>query len=578
MILSNIQHPDFITQFQDWEKWRYCWAGGRQFINKYLKKYSVREDQGDFDLRKQNTYSPSFAKSEIINVRNSIYERMVEVTRESASKFYIECCNGMHNGVDRRGSTMTHFIGTTVLDELLVMGKVGVYVDMPPNPGDNLLSRKKPYLYIYQREQIKSWVMGEDGHYDTLLLEDCIETTDADTGLPNGVDTRFRLYRRVNGKVHVWISLGKEPVQSIDKPRILNIPYIPFVCFELSHSLMTDICDYQIALLNIESSDVSFLIKANFPAYARMYDPQERIQQMILSSSIKPENEFENLDSGSQSSTKTSEVREVQTGIVKGTEVAKGLEYPKWISPTSENIKASIMKQEVMKKDIKTLLNRSLASLKNNRSSAESKQADQTEEEEGLSYIGLELQRGETLIAKYWCMYDNSEPDSVAVTYPPTYELKNEQDRIEESKKLLEVLYAVPSTKYRKHIFKKIATKLFNNRIKHAELRAIHAEIDTAKWSFAPDPKQMAEAVAGGTCSAETASMMQGFPEGEAEKAQKEHADRAFRIAQAQADAAPRGVNDMGDPQAAKNEKQGAADPTMDKGQGKGKRVRGEAK
>lgn len=577
MLLTDIRHPDFLTWFADWEKWRYCWAGGSQFKYKYLEKYSARESEPDFTARKKLSYSPSFAKSEITNVRNSIYERMVEVTRESDSKAYLTCTEGKQGGVDRRGGTMTHFIGVKVLDELLVMGKVGVYVDMPTDPGPNLLSRKTPYLYVYQREQIKSWVVGEDGHYDTLLLEDCVETTDPETGLPVGNRTRFRLYRRIGGKVQLTVMYDHDKKTTEDQPIWLDIPYIPFVCFELSHSLMTDIADYQIALLNIESSDIAFIIKANFPFFAKMYDPQERMQQIIMSSTIKPETPNENFAEGSTAATKVAENKEVQLGLVKGLEVAKGLEYPQWVSPTTENIKASMAKQEAIKKDIKTLLNRSLAALKDNRSSAESKAADQTEEEEGLSYIGLELQRGETMIAKYWAMYDNSDPESVNITYPPTYELKSETERIEEATALSQLLYLVPSDKYRRWIFKKIATKLFNNRIRHADLVKIYDEIDNSPWTMAPDPESINEAVLGGTLSAETGSKMQGLPDGESEKAQEEHADRSYRIAKAQADAAPRGVNDLGDPATAKVEKQGTGDPTMNKEQGKGKAVRGKA-
>ncbi len=579
MIISQIQHPDFETYFTDWEKWRYCWAGGSKFKARYLERFTLRESVPDFTTRMRQTYSPSFAKSEITNVRNSIYERMVEVVRESDSKSYIVASNGKEGGVDRRGSTMTHFIGVKVLDELLVMGKVGVYIDMPAQVGQNLLSKAKPYLYVYQREQIKSWVINDDGHYDKLLLEDCIETNDEDTGLPCGTRTRYRLYQRIGDKVQLTVMYDHDQKLTSDATIVLNIPYIPFVCFELTHSLMNDICDYQIALLNIESSDVAFIIRANFPFFAKMYDPQERMQQIIRASTYSAENTTEGTDAGSQAATKVSEPKEVQVGLMKGVEVAKGLLYPEWISPTTENIKASMLKQEMIKKDIKTLLNRSLAALKDNRSSAESKQADQTEEEEGLSYIGLELQRGETLVAQYWCMYDNSSPESVDITYPPTYELKSEADRIAESENLLKVLYAVPSTKYRKTIFKKIATKLFNNRIKHQDLLEIHKEIETSKWSFAPDPEKIAEAVLGGTLSAETGGEMQGFPDGEVTKAQAEHVERAKRIAEAQADAAARGNPDMGDPKAAKIEKEGAGDPTMDKdGQGKGKAVRGDAK
>jgi hypothetical protein len=37
---------------------------------------------------------------------------------------------------------------------------------------------------------------------------------------------------------------------------------------------MEDIADYQIALMNLESSDINYMLKSNFPFYVEQYDPR----------------------------------------------------------------------------------------------------------------------------------------------------------------------------------------------------------------------------------------------------------------------------------------------------------------
>ena len=74
---------------------------------------------------------------------------------------------GYKGGVDKRGSSMTTFMGRDVLPELLTMARVGVFVDMPPLSETTTLAEKgefdRPYLYWYKAEDIRSWRMRDNG-------------------------------------------------------------------------------------------------------------------------------------------------------------------------------------------------------------------------------------------------------------------------------------------------------------------------------------------------------------------------------------------------------------------------------
>ena len=47
---------------------------------------------------------------------------------------------------------------------------------------------------------------------------------------------------------------------------------IPFILLDIGESLMKDVANHQIALLNLGSSDVSYALKANYPFYTEQQD------------------------------------------------------------------------------------------------------------------------------------------------------------------------------------------------------------------------------------------------------------------------------------------------------------------
>src|SRR3990170_7515030 len=142
------RHPGYLSGMTDWRKWRLTYEGGDDFREAYLERFSTREDQTDFATRRSMTPVPKFAGAAINDIRNSIYQRLRDVVRKGGSRVYQEAVNGNNLGVDHRGSTMNAFLGVKVLTELLVMGRVGVFVDHPLIPAGATLaavSRPAPY-------------------------------------------------------------------------------------------------------------------------------------------------------------------------------------------------------------------------------------------------------------------------------------------------------------------------------------------------------------------------------------------------------------------------------------------------
>ncbi len=563
-------HPETLSL--EWEKYRYIMNGGDDFIEKYMIKFSAREDNSDFIERKAVSPIPAFTRGAIMDVKNAIFQRMSDIARSGGSESYNKAVSGKGIGVDLEGSTMNHFIGKKVLPELLFMGKVGVFVDMPPIPVNATLAETKnlkPYFYVYKRENIKNWSITypEDGYeFDKLLLLDQIMETDPLLGLPKKVTSRYRYIFKEDGVIKIrffdlnGVQIDKDGQKTSDD-EVLNIEKIPFVLFELEQPLTKDIANHQIALLNLESSDIAYALKANFPFYT------EQTTGLLGKSHIKTENP----DSGDDGKT-------IEVGSVTGRTYGKDLDRPGFIHPSSEPLNASIEKQKALKEDIRMLVNLALSNVKSKFASAESKEMDERGLESGLSALGLILEQGERQLAKFFASYENSK-EIATIRYPERYSLKTDSQRISEAGTLSELKYTVASKTYTKAIDKEVARILLGAKISTEDFDKIINEIDETNYSTA-DPETISLDIDKGLVSLDTASKARGYDPSEVEKAAKDHADRIKRIQEAQTDpskvkpnSGARGVADLEVSDSAKEEKKESQDPDLDE-TGR-KRVRG---
>ena len=518
-MISTSVHPDYILQTTSWTKYRYTMEGGSDYIDKYLIKFSDRESDADFEARKLITPIPGFAAAALNDIKNAIFQRLETITRAGSSKVFAEVMNGQHDGVDLHGSTMTHFIGREVLPELLFMGKVGVYVDMPQfissQPTLTESKNSHPYYYVYKAEQIRNWTTVKDTEFTRLLLQENHIEADEVHGLPTSESVGYRFLEL--GLDHVIVRFYNQDSEQVDQngyptdqSTILDINKIPFILFELDRSLLQDIANHQIALLNMESADVSYSLKANFPFYTEQY-------------------------SGKQQSTHLKETEEgeaIDVGTVQGRRYGVNLERPQFIHPSSEPLTASMDKQKNLKDDIRGLVNLALSAIRPKFASAESKGMDERGLESGLSFLGLILEHGERQLATLFSKYEGE--DTVAtIHYPGRYNLKTDLQRLDEANKLNEQIATVPSVTYQKAIAKEIAIILLDAKVSASELETILNEIEKADY-ISSDPESIYSDVEKGILSLATAAKIRGYDKKEVIAAAKDHAERIARIQAAQ--------------------------------------------
>jgi hypothetical protein len=552
--IAKLHHPEYDKEYTDWEKWRLTYESGDNFLEEYLEKFSTRETDSDFLIRKGVSYVPAFAKAGVNDVKDAIFQRIADVARNGGSDTYNNAVVGLGGGVDLAGTTMNSFIGRTLLPELLTMSKVGVFVDMPQLRGETLSDQleARPYIYYYPAESILNWSVNRDNNitYDKLLLRDNIYKVDEATGLPEEVEIRYR-YMWVRGQ-SVLVQFFDKDSKPIDRfgnsgidVIVLNLPKIPFVLFEISDSLLTDVANYQIALLNLASSDIAYSLKSNFPFYVEMFDP--RVDNLYSRSSGNTqvhtgEDSVSIVQAGERDDSVAAKTYEIEVGATTGRRIPKGLEMPQYIYPSSDPLEASMKKQDELKKDIRMLIGLTVSSLTPKMASAESKSFDERTLEAGLSAIGLELEHGERLIAQYWQLYEK-QGEIATVKYPQKYSLQSDKDKREEAKDLQSTAKTVPSPTYKREIAKQVAKTTLGTKVALETLEEIETELDEAKVLYG-SPEELQRDVESGLIDLEAASKAKGYPEGSVEKAASEHAERVARIAESQAKA--RGVDDLG--------------------------------
>lgn len=524
---GQLRHPDYDANYADWRKYRLTMEGGEDFVEEYLTKYPNRETGSDYQARLDLTPCSAHAKAAVKEVGNNIYARMRDVVRAGGPEDYRTAAEGKYEGVDRSGSSMNSFIGRNVILELLSLSKVGVYIDkdsVRTASRRDVLSRQ-PYLYIYTAEQILNWTYDSSQRLTSVLLQDNIYEYDEETGFPTAPKVQYRYLRLTPTGVEVKIY---DENDDLILSTTLNLPRIPFVIFEISESLLRDIADFQIALTNMESADIDFIIKANFPFYTEQRMPSEADYMRPASTDTSIE--------GTASAAGIARKEEVTVGVTKGRAYAPQMDRPGFIHPSPEPLKASMEKQEATKATIRQLLNLTISNIQPTRQASDTRKMDQEGLISGMSAIGSTLEYGEREIAKIWSLYQGTN-EIADVHYPKDYNTKSDTERLNEAKEYRELLGKISSITYQREIAKIIAYIMLSGKVSYDTLSMIYDEIDAAPVVDI-DPTNLLEDIREGLLTRELGSKARLYPTGEVEKAAKEHADRLTRIAIAQSQGA----------------------------------------
>lgn len=522
-------------------KWRLTYEGGDDYLREYVLKMSSREDIDDYKLRLALSYNPNVGGAAITKIKNALYQRMVSVERKNGVPSYQKAIN---TDVTRKMQSMNAFIGNKVLPEMLAMRRVGVFVDMPRLKSGLLGEKLQPYLYVYRTEDILATGYNAYGELTSVLLRSSHVIRD-EFGLSGERVEKQLLFRLISDKygrraVEVqhhtentsgYVEPGNTPA---DKIEYLDLPRIPFVIFEIERSLLHDIADHQMALVNLASSDMSIAMRGNFPLYTEQYDAKAEAARANMISTYVDED----------GNTITETKKKDKIGVLHGKRYPEKMERPGFIAPPTDPLKVSMEKQDAIKKEVDDLVNLTLADMSDSDNSPES----------GLAHIAGVLESGERIIAHLWAMYETQTVPNLVINYPRTYTLKTDDVIRQEAKELREFLPEIPVKSFQKTLLKDIIKLMYGHKASSGQLDQWYSEIDKLEV-IKTDPNSIREDHKEGLVSDELAATLMGYPKGEAEQAAKDHADRMARTAVAQSAITGRGT-EIADPNAGKIDKQ----------------------
>jgi hypothetical protein len=540
--LSALSHPDFHVDSTRWYEYRLAFEGGEEFMREYLLR-TAEETNDEFRDRKRNTPIPAVAKEAVKDVQRAITQRLADVTRSGGSTHYQAAVAGEGSGVDREGQAMDMFIGQDLLEELLVMGRAGVFVDNVPPDGPTLADGPaKPYAYVYRVEDILNWRTmrpEEEGTYSMILLRDREVTFSQAFGLkfPNKMEERFRL---------VWIGEdGFMRYRFMDKqlnqmtPEVLNpqlvieddgairtqLREIPFVMPRLRTSLLTDVVGYQRLLMNIASNEGMFGINMNSPMLFIQRDTRADGQNWK-----KPVGGAE--EPGGQRSRTNTERQGIRSGWVRGRYYGLEENVPQWGNMPVESLEASSNYRQKLADEVRQLVNVAVQNQTGTRTeSRETREISAQGLESGLFFIAMKLQDVERKIAKYFGIYEGE--DSATVTYPKRFNLKTQQERIKDAQEFKKVIDDLPTQELKKEGIKRIVLDLFSGTVSSETMERMMRAIDRHPYIGGFD--NVMALIEAGLITRELAGGSVDLDAEEVKKAAEEKAKMAAEILETQA-------------------------------------------
>jgi hypothetical protein len=354
------------------------------------------------------------------------------------------------------------------------------------------------------------------------LLEGSRFKTD-DLGLPDDKEQYYMLLIKGSDTVEARIFNDK---MEQEKSMIINMPFIPFIDLSMSDSALKETATYQIALMNIESSDISYAIRSNFPFYTEQSQPSP--QDFMRPPATKSTEEGEATPAGE------AKRRTAVVGGMQGRTYGKDMDRPGFIAPPSAPLEVSMRKQEEMKKGIRQLLQLSISGISPSRESLDARRIDQEGLESGLAGFALVLEHGERQIARIWERYQGVKNDYV-ITYPRNFSLKSDEQRVKDAKEKVSIARKVPSNTLRREIFKEVAEILLDGKVSPSVIASIKSEINDSKATVG-DIEEIISLIENGLIDDTTAASLVGVKDAEkvVKAAREDHERRLERIAVSQ--------------------------------------------
>lgn len=530
--LIESRHPEWTEDHVRWIKWRMAYDGGEDFVKTYLQKYHD-ESLFEYERRRALTFNPPHSKGVVNTIRDSFAVKLPDVARDGSEEYLDWCANN----VDNCQSNMSTFIGEQVFPEMLALQTCGVWMDAPIRyDGEDLAAARErlPFLFTIRRENVLSWY--HDPETNELLSFLCQEWVPVrnEWGLVVDVAKRYRYAQMIpdyfgsdgNGVRVMFIDkdghLTSDNIVDPEtaEPKVIQMSRIPFIEFSIPKSLMEDIADMQTTLMNLNSCDVDFLFKQNFPVWTEQIDAELEGERELMARA--------NHDGSQESAEANVKMHKRTVGSNRGVAYDKGLNPPAFVAPSPEPIRVSMEKQQAIATDIRVVSNIALTSMSIAalEQSGASKEADRVGLEASLAFLASVVETGEKDIAALFheMMGIQEEP---TVVYPRNFNVKTDAENRAEAKELIEIRDSIPVAAFQKEMNKRISAAALRGHVDPEVEAGIDEAIDGhIDWDTSVEhANAMTMHRQNGLVTSDMASVLMGFPAGQAALARNEKAE-----------------------------------------------------
>ena len=564
--ITEVRHPSYVAEMEFWGKWRLIANGGDRFVRAYLQQQSDEDDLA-FTRRRESSPAATFVKAALQEILSAFFTRTPGIRRDGGPPSYIEACAGSNLGITGFGGSINQFMVLEVLRELLIMRRVGIFVDRPvfgPETSVAEANSLPPYLYTVPVEDILAWRLLPGNLTPVeVVLRRYRDTFIEQSYLSTGTEPYYQHFQKL--PTGVLLTEYSEKQEKINV-RELALPTIPFILLEVDAPVVKDVAGLQIALLNLSSSNLAFALSSNLSVYTEQTDMATFMAALRRSSPSEdapedPDEDTPQTDGGSHV---------IRLGKNRGRRYLMNSERPAFISPNNDNLARAAALVTDLKEDIRRLMHLAISNLTTKAlTSATAVVQSQSATNNGLAVLGALLEQAERNVAVLWGYYESADP--AVIKYPTDYQLLTDAERYDLIEKLLKLRDAAPSRTYQVVVTRQLASVLLSHRIPADTLATILTEIDKA-------PVLMSEIDAVNQCVESSilprkyAAAALCFPDDAAVLANQEHADRLQRIAESQAEGGTARGNSDGPP-TAKEEKTVSQDPDASKDGVKGVRA-----
>lgn len=561
--ITSLRSPGYTADFSRWLPWREAVAADATYVTHNLQK-QPGESYEDFEKRRKLTPTPAYIKATLREILTGILVHMELTARAGGPNSFQSVIGGTGPGVDGSGTSLNYFMVMHVLRELLIMRRVGIFVDRPQLPVDATVldaAKLPPYMYLYTAEQILAWSL-RPGHLnpEEILLRREIPKYHPGTLIATEMQTEYLHGHKPDPGLVVFDIYDQDGNQTAS--HMQELESIPFIFLETSDSLVDAVLGHQSALLNLGSSGVVFAIASNLAVYTEQSDMAWLVAQL------------KQVELNEDSAEEASDIAgQIKVGLNRGRRYAQNSERPEFITPDNENLQRTLEYYKFLQEDIRRIMLLTIQNLSaRGMLTATGLMQSQASVSNGLMALAALLEKAENQIGKHWAEYENTQ-DTYTVRYPRDFQVTSPADRDTLVKALSEMRELVPSREFREQVTERLASLILGPQVAPEIRERIKQQIKASPVLIG-EPKILGQLVEDGICPREYATQALSLPADAAEKANNEHAERLARIAQAQAQApqasAARGNSDGIDDAIAEK----TASQSADQNPAGGKRVR----